>query len=259
MNLTVKVSHFLFYILILLKLCYFSYHCSVKSHFEPHPITRHNLLFKTTPYLVIIQHFIFNTSSFNMIQIHEFKTLALPSFPIQSFFFIFNSYSHTHSNLKRASSIPKLFFFFFFFLTFIFFNSLICTYSTSILHFIQIHEFETLSFFLHAFFFFKHEFDSRLFFLFFHSFVHTYFTITYTRQMLLKHGFDSQVFFFFTHFLLHVLASSIIILTFKIFFTTRFFSLHTLLYYFYFFLFLSIIHTNKFLTLKQNANKIYLH
>ena len=45
-----------------------------------------------------------------MIQIHEFKTLALPSFPILSFFFIFNSYSHTHSNLKRASSIPKLFF-----------------------------------------------------------------------------------------------------------------------------------------------------
>ena len=27
-----------------------------------------------------------------------------------NFFFIFNSYSHTHSNLKRASSIPKLFF-----------------------------------------------------------------------------------------------------------------------------------------------------
>ena len=118
MNLTVKVSHFFFYILILLKLCYFSYHCSVKSHFEPHPIitpqsfVQNNTIFgnHTTFYF---QHVIFsfhthNSSTIHMIQIHKFKTLALPTFPI---FFIFNSYSHTHSNLKRASSIPKLFFF----------------------------------------------------------------------------------------------------------------------------------------------------
>ena len=196
-----------------------------------------------------------------MIQIHEFKTLALPSFPIQNFFFIFNSYSHTHSNLKRASSIPKLFYFHIYF-----FNSLIRTYSTSILHFIQIHEFETLSFFfLHAFFFFfyLHFFFNYILYIllkarvrfpsffsfFFHSFVHTYFTITYTRHMLLKHGFDSQVFcFFFTHFLLHVLVSSIILLTFNIFFYyTFFFSLHTLLYYYYFFFifFIPFYHSHK--------------
>ena len=177
-----------------------------------------------------------------MIQIHEFKTLALPSFPIQNFF-IFNSYSHTHSNLKRASSIPKLFLFSHLF----FFNSLIRTYSTSILHFIQIHEFETLSFFYMRFFFLstillqlhslytsKSTSSIPVFFSFFHSFVHTYFTITYTRHMLLKHGFDSQIFFlhifYFTCSLLQLFFLHL-----KFFFTTRFFSLHTLLYYYYFF------------------------
>ena len=133
-------------------------------------------------------------------------------------FFIFNSYSHTHSNLKRASSIPKLFFF-----SHIFFNSLIRNYFTSILYFIQIHEFETLSFFfLHAFFFFFF-FQARVrfpsFFSLFCSYVLHY-------NLHTSHALKTWVRLpglFFTHFLLHVLASSIILLTFKIFFTTRFF------------------------------------
>ena len=150
------------------------------------------------------------------------------------FFFIFNSYSHTHSNLKRASSIPKLFFF-----SHIFF--LILSLATIPPQYFTLFKFTSskpcLFFYMRFFFFFfKHEFDSRLFFLFFHCFVHTYFTITYTRHMLLKHGFDSQVFFLHIfYFTCSLLQLFFLHLKFFFFFTTRFFSLHTLRYYYYFF------------------------
>ena len=54
MNLTAKVSPSFLYSLFV-KTLLFSYLCSIKSQLQPHPITRHNHLFKTTPYLVITQ------------------------------------------------------------------------------------------------------------------------------------------------------------------------------------------------------------
>ena len=179
----------------------------------------------------------------------------MSSKPWHFVFFIFNSYSHTHSNLKRASSIPKLFFFSHFFF-------LIHSFATIPPQYFTLFTFTSSKpchfFFFYMRFFFQARVRFPSFFLFFHSFVHTYFTITYTRHMLLKHGFDSQVFFlhifYFTCSLLQLFFLHL-----KFFLLHVFFSLHTLLYYYYFFLFFSIIHTNKFLTLKQNANKIYLH
>ena len=180
----------------------------------------------------------------------------MSSKPWHFVFFIFNSYSHAHSNLKRASSIPKLFFFSHFFL--------ILSFATIPPQYFTLFKFTSSKpclFFFYMRFFFSSTSSIPVFFFLFFSLFCSY-VLHYNLHT--SHALKTWVRLpglFFTHFLLHVLASSIILLTFKIFFTTRFFSLHTLLYYYYyfFFLFLSIIHTNKFLTLKQNANKIYLH
>ena len=71
MNLTAKVSPSFLYSLFV-KTLLFSYLCSIKSQLQPHPITRHNHLFKTTPFLVITQQSIQTTSPF-------FFTLTIPA------------------------------------------------------------------------------------------------------------------------------------------------------------------------------------
>ena len=182
----------------------------------------------------------------------------MSSKPWHFVFFIFNSYSHTHSNLKRASSIPKLFFFF---SHIFFFFFIILSFATIPPQYFTLFKFTSSKpclFFYMLFFFFQ----ARVRFPSFFSFFSLFCSYVLHYNLHTSHALKTWVrlpglFLHIFYFTCSLLQLFFLHLKFFFYYTFFFPSYTTLLLLF--FLFLSIIHTNKFLTLKQNANKIYLH